>query len=515
MDVVVVGGGPNGMVVAGELALGGVRVVVLERNAGVNSEPRSNGLVGQVVRLVDRRGLYERLAGRDGPPRANDGYFMFAALPLDLGVLADSPVHNLPVPEADMVRVLAERARELGVDIRRGHEVVGLGQDEDGVTLTVDGPDGAYRLRTRYVVGADGAHSSVRKATGIGFPGVTHDRTTNRTAHVTVPADRLDPASGALLVPGHGPVLPFLPIRTARGGFSYAPLPGRPPLVATTEWDQPASDAPMSLDELRTSVRRVLGADVPLGPPPGPGPHVLRRLDGGNTRVAERYRDGRVFLVGDAAHVFSAGGTGLNVGVQDALNLGWKLAAAVRGDVDVLDTYEAERRPAADRTVTFARAQGALLAPGDDVTGLRELFGELLAQPGVVRVLADLVAGADVRYPIGEHPAVGLPAPELDLRLDDGVVRLSALAAVRRARPVLVDLTAGGLRVPGVEVVRAEADTDLTALLLRPDSYVAWASNDAHPDEDALRATARRWFGPVTGRRSSPVSADGSSSAPA
>ena len=295
--------------------------------------------------------------------------------------------------------------------------------------------------------------------------------------------------------------LPFLPVRTARGGFSYAPLPGRPPLIATTEWDEPKTDGlptePMTLDEMRASVSRVLGADVPLDPPPGPGPHVLRRLNGGNTRVAERYRDGRVFLVGDAAHVFAAGGTGLNLGLQDAINLGWKLAAAINGTADVLDTYEAERRPVADRTITYSRAQAALLSPGDDVTGLRLLFGELLTQPGVVQVVADLVAGADVRYPVGDdaHPLTGLPAPDLDLHTPDGTVRLAEV--VRNARPLLIDLTGNDAvpHVDGVEVIRAEADTDVTALLLRPDSYVAWASNDAHPDQHELRKAAARWFG--------------------
>lgn len=498
MDVVIVGAGPNGLMLACELALGGVRPVVLDRLTAPSTEPRSNGLVGQVVRMVDRRGLYERLAGQAGPPQPNNAYFMFAAFPLDLGLLDDSPVYNLAVPELKTVQVLEERARALGVEIRRGHEFTGLTQDADGVTLTVRS-ERTYELRAKYVVGADSAHSPVRKAVGIGFPGVTYDRTTSRAAHVTMPADWLDPTSGALNVPGHGPVLPFLPIRTDRGGFSYAPLPGRPPLVATTEWDEPETDAPMTLDEMRASINRVLGADVPIGPPPGDGPHVLRRLNGGNTRVAERYRDGRVFLVGDAAHVFAAGGTGLNLGMQDAINLGWKLAAAVKG-TDVLDTYEAERRPIADRTITFSQAQAALLAPGADVTGLRQLFGELLTQRDVVQTLASLVAGADVRYPVGDgaHPLAGWPAPDLDLHTTNGTVRLAEL--MRDAKPLLIDLTGtSNLSDLNVDTICATANTDITALLIRPDSYVAWASTDPHPDTDALRATAREWFGiPVT-----------------
>ncbi|HEX6352976.1 FAD-dependent monooxygenase [Actinophytocola sp.] len=495
MDVVIVGAGPNGLMLACELALGGVRPVVLDRLTGPSTEPRSNGLVGQVVRMVDRRGLYERLSGQPGPPRPNNAYFMFAAMPLNLGLLDDSPVYNLAVPELKTVQILEERAVELGVEIRRGHEFLGLTQDEDGVTLTVRGPE-TYDLRARYVVGADSAHSPVRKAAGIGFPGVTHDRTTSRTAHATVPTEWLDPATGALNVPGHGTVLPFLPVRTAHGGFTYAPLPGRPPIIATNEWDQPETDEPMTLDEMRASINRVLGADVPIATPPGDGPHMLRRLNGGNTRVAERYRDGRVFLVGDAAHVFGAGGTGLNLGMQDAMNLGWKLAAAIISGVDVLDTYEAERRPIADRTIVFSQAQHALLAPGDDVTGLRQLFGELLTQPGVARTVAGLVAGADVRYPVSDdaHALAGWPAPDLDLHTASGTVRLAEL--VRTAKPLLIDLTpAGDLAVDGVEVVHAKADTDITALLIRPDSYVAWASTDTRPDTHTLRATARDWFG--------------------
>ncbi|KOV84608.1 FAD-dependent monooxygenase [Nocardia sp. NRRL S-836] len=497
MDVVVVGGGPNGLMLACELALGGVRPVVLERLTEASREPRSNGLVGQVVRMVDRRGLFERLSGQAGPPKPNNGYFMFAAMPLNLGLLDDSPIHTLPVPELKTVQVLEERAAELGAEIRRGHELIRLVQDDAGVTLTVRGPDTeTYELRAGYVVGADSAHSPVRKAAGIGFPGITYDRSTSRSAHAVVPHDWLDPATGALKVPGHGPVLPFLPVRTAGGGFSYAPLPGLPPLVTTVEWDQPESDEPMTLDEMRASINRVLGVDVPIEAPTGDGPHVLRRINGGNTRVADRYRHGRVFLVGDAAHVFAAGGTGLNLGMQDAINLGWKLASAIRGGTDVLDTYETERRPIADRTITYSQAQAALLSPGNDTTGLRRLFGELLTQPGVVRVLADLVAGADVRYPVadGTHPLTGWPAPDLDLHTPDGTIRLAEL--IRAAKPLLIDLTENGdLHADGIEVVRATAATDATALLLRPDSYVAWASSETHPDQDDLRDTVRQWFG--------------------
>ncbi|WP_218001634.1 FAD-dependent oxidoreductase [Microtetraspora malaysiensis] len=510
-DVVIAGGGPNGLMLACELSLAGVRPILLERLPEISQEPKANGLLGQVVKVLDHRGLHERLSGSQEPPRPNSAYFMFGAMGLDLSLLEDSPIHALPVPQRRIVQVLQERAIELGVEIRRGHEVVGLSQDDDAVTVDVASPSGAYQLRARYLIGADGAHSTTRKLSGIEFPGVTYDRMTVRTAHATIPADWVDPATGALNVPGYGAVPPFLPRRTERGGFSYAPMPGHPPLISTTEWDQSETDAPMSLDELRASIRRVLGVDVPLGPPDGEGPHVLRRLTGGNTRVAERFSDGRVFLIGDAAHVYAAtgGGPGLNLGLQDAVNLGWKLAAAVRGSAPpgLLNSYETERRSAARRMVLNAQAQSALIAPGGDVTGLREVFTELLRDQSTVRRLAELVAGADTRYDMGvpeAHPLIGRFAPDMDLHTAAGPVRLAELT--RAARPLLLDLTeeaslAETLALPQdhVDIVTARPQASApTALLLRPDCYVAWASASPQPDPtemEALRTALRQWFG--------------------
>jgi 2-polyprenyl-6-methoxyphenol hydroxylase-like FAD-dependent oxidoreductase len=501
-DVVIAGAGPNGLMLACELALAGIRPLVLEQLPEPTEENRANGLVGQVVRLLDRRGLHERLAGPIGPPAPA---FVFGAMRLDLTLAERNPLNILGVPQRRLTAMLTERATELGVEIRRGHELTGLTQDADAVTVDVAGPDGDYRLTARFLVGADGGRSVTRKLAGIGFPGVTEDHTVSYTANATVPAELVDPESGVLRIAGHV-IPPFFHYRTETGLFVHAPFPTGN-LVTTMEWsgDEDDDERPMTLDELRASVHRVLGADLPIGPPDGDGPHLLRRRRGLNTRLAEKFRDGRVLLVGDAAHVHSGiGGPGLNLGLQDAVGLGWKLAAELRGwaPPGLLDTYESERRPVAERVVMQTQAQSALIAPGGEVTALRELFGELLRQPGTVQHIADLMSGADVRYePVTDHPLDGRWAP--DLVLDSGV-RLAELT--RTARPLLLDFTTGASladELTGwadrVDVVAgAVTEEPATALLVRPDGYVAWASSSADPDDGerkALRMALERWFG--------------------
>ncbi|MFF1968439.1 FAD-dependent monooxygenase [Streptomyces sp. NPDC058232] len=246
---------------------------------------------------------------------------------------------------------------------------------------------------------------------------------------------------------------------------------------------------------------------------------MLRRLTGGSTRVAEQFRDRRAFLIGDAAHVYaSAGGPGLNLGLQDAINLGWKLAAEIRGSAppDLLDSYDTERRQAAHHMVINAQAQAALTAPGSDVTALRELFTELLGHPSTVQQLADLTAGTDVRYDVAgphAHPLVGRFAPDMELQTPTGTVRLAELT--RPARPLLLDMTedatvAGELAQwhEQVDIVIARHRSPApvaTALLLRPDCYVAWASASPRPDPadlGALRPATQRWFGAAEPARS-------------
>lgn len=512
-SVVLAGAGPNGLMLACELALAGVRPIVLERLAEPSDEPRANGLVGQVVKLLDRRDLYERLSGSAEPPRPSPAH-VFGALRLDLQRLEDNPLHVLPVPQHRITEVLTERANELGVEIRRGHALLGLSQQDDAVTLDVAGPNGDYPVRTRYLVGADGGHSAVRKLSGIDFPGVSTDRAISRTARVSLPAEWVSRSNGTLDVPGYGTIPPFQHHRNECGLFVFAPFPGQPPTVSTVEWDQPETvDRPMTLDEMGASVGRVLGIDVAFGPPQGEGPHLLRRVIGGNTRLADRFRDRRVLLVGDAAHVHSAiGGPGLNLGLQDTVNLGWKLAATIRGGAPagLLDTYEAERRPVAQRVVMHTQAQSALIAPGSDVTALRELFTELLDDPGTLQHLADLMAGADIRYPMtghDAHPLIGRWAPDLSLETEAGSVRLSELT--RGARPLLLDLTQDSSPARAlaadedrVDIVTARSPTaraPATALLLRPDCHVAWATSSPQPDAaqlEALVSATQDWFAP-------------------
>lgn len=498
VDVVVVGAGPVGLALAGELRLAGVHPVVLERLAERSPVPKANGLVGQVVRWLDHRGLYERCAGRPGPPAPAPGH-LFGGLPLDLAGWRDNPLHILPIPQWDLEGRLGEWAAELGVDVRRGRDVTGVAQDADGVTVGYTGPHGPAALRARYVVGCDGGHSEVRKQAGIDFVGVSSDRVVSRTAHVTLPD--LDRA-GRLVVPGHGPLPPFTSHRTEHGVFVFASFQPGVHLVSAQEWDPPVpgDDEPVTLDEIRAAVARVLGADVAMTAPTEPGRHTLRRVRGGNTRIADSYRVGRLFVAGDAAHVHAAtGGPGLNLGLLDAANLGWKLAAAVHGwaPAHLLDTYHSERHPVGERVVMHTQAQAALLAPGPQVTALRALFTELLATPDTTHRIAALLAGADVRY--GDDPRVGRWQPDFPLTVDGRRTRLAELAAT--GRPLLldftdtpVDITPWADRVDHVVATATVAAPPADALLLRPDGHTAWVSG-TEPLPDALS----RWFGEPAG----------------
>ncbi|MFC9689563.1 FAD-dependent monooxygenase [Kribbella sp. NPDC056951] len=486
-DVVIAGAGPNGLLLAAELRLAGVRPIVLERLAERSNEQRANGLVGQVARALDRRGLAEPLGAEPGGPTPRPEY-IFAAMRLPLQLIEDNPIYILPSPQPKIEAVLEERALELGAELRRGHELADFTQDADGVTVGVTGPDGPYTLRAKFLVGADGGRSRTRKLAGIDFVGVTNDAMVSRTGHASVPSEYFDEQAGVLRIPGYGDVPPYMHHRSDHGLFVYAPFPGRPALVSTGEWDD-SGEGEMTFEELQASVDRVLGVHLPLTQETP----FVRRTVGGNTRIADRFRVGRVILVGDAAHVHSAmGGPGLNLGLQDVLNLGWKLAAEVQGRAPegLLDTYESERRPAGERVVMQTQAQSALIAPGPDVTALRQVFAELLAEPAVVQHVADLISGADIRYFDGPHPLIGRSVPDLTV---DGV-RLAEI--LRSGRPVLLDLLEGSpyksQATDEVDVVTGSGERQI-AMLIRPDGYVAWAADDAHQTE-GLQAALSKWF---------------------
>jgi 2-polyprenyl-6-methoxyphenol hydroxylase-like FAD-dependent oxidoreductase len=504
-DVVIVGAGPNGLLMAGELALAGVDAVVLERLTEPSRTPKANGLVGRVVEALDRRGIYELFSGHDGPPGPLPR-FIFGAIPLDLTPLADHALHALGIPQRRMEELLEERAGELGVAVLRGHEVTAIHQTRDSVTVDVLGPAGPHRLDTRYLVAADGGTSPIRKQLGIDFPGITDTGFVSRSGRVRIAAPVALP-TGELDVPGHGRLAPALFLRTETGVFAFAMVEPGCYRVSAFEWgEEDVEDADeIPLAELAAALHRVLGTPVPLAAPPDGQPYDLRRRVGVNSRQADRYRSGRVFLVGDAAHVHSAvGGPGLNLGMQDVLNLGWKLAAAVHGwaPADLLDTYESERRPAGERVIMHTRAQSALLAPGANTTALRSVLTELLGDAAAVRRIADLMAGADLRYPARHdgpvHPLTGRWAPDLALRVGNRDTRVAEL--LRPARPVLLDLAGRSGRTAAargwsdrVDVVSATTtEAPAEALLLRPDGYVAWAGDHG---TEGLGEALLTWFG--------------------
>jgi len=515
-DVVIVGAGPIGLMLAIELRLAGVDPVVLERLPEISEIPKGNGLVGQIVPVLDYRGLLE-------PLRAESTYtgpvpgFSFGPLQLDFSGLVGSPLQVLAIPQRRLEHVLAGRLAELGCTVRRGHEMTSFDQDDDAVTVTVTGSDGRYRLRAAYLVGCDGAHSAVRKLAGIEFPGFTSPEV-SLIGRVTLPEAVIVAGSGEIELPGLGRIPLTVQQRTARGMYSVAPLTSLDAtaaegtyIVYTREDAGPAADIPggptgpgisdreppVTLAELQASVRRVTGADVRMTEPTW----LTRTV--GNTRQADRYVDRRVMLAGDAAHVF---GLALNAGLLDSINLGWKLGAQVRGraPAGLLASYHTERHAAGRRGLMQTRAQRALTGSGDIADALRELFGELLTLPGVAGHLGELIAGTDVRYDMpggaaGRHHLTGRLAPDLHMATQDGSsTRVAEL--MRQARPLLLDftaegqiaaMTAGDGELVSTLVVRPEGGKAAAdALLIRPDGIVAWASGPGAGDPAAGLADA-------------------------
>ena len=489
--VVVAGGGPTGLMLAGELALAGVDVAVVERRAGQDlAGSRAGGLHARTIEVLDQRGIADRFLSEGQVAQVAQ----FAMTPLDISDFPTRHPYGLGLWQNHIERILAGWVDEHGVPFYRGREVIGFGQDDAGVDVELS--DG-QSLRAGYLVGCDGGRSLVRKAAGIEFPG-------------------WDPTTSALIAEVEVAEEPELGIRhDALGIHAFGKeeyeirdgevvyLDGGPLRVMVTERHVGPTTEP-TLGDLSEALVAVYGTDYGIHSPTW----ISRFTD--RTRQAAAYRAGRVLLAGDAAHVHSPdGGQGLQTGVQDAVNLGWKLAQVVEGTSpeSLLDTYHAERHPVAARVLRNTMAAVALRRPDDRIRALRETMSELLSMDEPRRRFAAMLSGLDIHYDLGEgHPLLGRRMPDLDLVTPAGSVRVFTL--LHDARPVLLSLGkalafdaspwanrvsaidaeyAGDWELPVLGRVAAPA-----AVLIRPDGYVAWVGEGTAA---GLRDALTAWFG--------------------
>lgn len=500
-DVIVVGAGPTGLMLAGELGLAGVRTLLLERRPEPSEVAKAGGLAGQILQLLHYRGELIRFRAVSSTMGPDPGLrFPFGGLHLDFTPLEHSPMRVMLLPQPRLERVLAERAIESGAVLRRGHEVVGLQQGDEGVTVEVRGPDAPYEVSAQFVVGCDGGRSRVRDLTGIALSGTSLPEI-ERLASFAVPESVTVLDDGGLDVAGVG-TIPFGYTATEHGVFACSGAGGTMGIYTAEVEATDHDDLPMTVAEVAASVRRVLGIDLPLGRP------LRMTRFGYAAKQADSYRDRRVFLAGDAAHLFPAGGVAVNAGMLDAANLAWKLATSIHGSAppDLLDTYSTERRAAAERTLLHTRAQVALRrGHGPNADALRTLFLELSADEQPLRRLGALMAGTDVGLPMSDgQPLAGTFLTDALLHVDHEDPRFAGM--LRPGRALLLDLAdrsslrelagqwGGRVDVLGVTVASRTAD----ALLIRPDGVIAWTASLEAPKETAsagLQQSLSTWFG--------------------
>jgi 3-(3-hydroxy-phenyl)propionate hydroxylase len=479
-DVVIAGAGPTGMMLAAELALANVDVALVERRPDhVLVGSRAGGFHSRTIEVLDQRGVAERFLAEGQVAQAA----MFATSVLDMSDFPTRHPYSLGIWQNKIERVMSGWVAELPVRMLYGREVTGFVQDDAGVVVELSGGE---PLRARYLVGCDGGRSVIRKAAGIAFPGWEPTRS-NLIAEVETAEE---PPRGIR--------------RDATGTHGLHTMEdGRTVRVVVTEQRLRSGGEP-TLRDLSETLVAVYGTDF--------GVHNLswisRFTDA--TRQAAQYRAGRVLLAGDAAHVhYPAGGQGLSLGVQDAVNLGWKLAQIVKGvsPERLLDSYQEERHPVAARALRHTMAQAALMRPDERMTALVDVVSELVVMDAPRRQLAGLISGLDIHYDLGEgHPLLGRRMPDLDLVAADGPRRVFEL--LHDARPVLLDLGGSGAfdvdpwgdrlrllaatydgawELPVLGVVSAPS-----AVLVRPDGYVAWVGEGT---DAGLSEALAIWFG--------------------